>query len=296
LLGVALMSGAACCFAVMDSTVRWVAPLFGLTLVIWLRYTVQALIMAAWIAAKPAKTFATRNLRFQIARGALLLTSSSLAFAALRHMPVAEFTAIVLLTPMAYTLLSRLAWGTAVSALRWALVAGGFAGALLVVQPGFDAAHSLGWVALLPLAAAFSNASFQLLTTHYSQHEDPHTTNFYTGVVGAAAATPFVLAFAAGHAQALAAHMPQAPLLLLIAALGTVGHLLLIQALGQARPATLMPFQYVQIPAATLAGFMIFGDAPNAVAWLGMGLIAACGAASAWLNVKELREATPVGD
>jgi drug/metabolite transporter (DMT)-like permease len=291
-LGVALMSSAAACFAVMDSTVRLAGTLFGITLVLWVRYLVHMVVMGGWIGLSPAKRFRTAHIGFQAARGLLLLISSALAFTALRSMPVAEFTAIVMLTPIAFTLLARLFLHDAVSPLRWALVAGGFVGALLVVQPGFGGA--LGWVALLPLAASFSNASFQILTTRYAGSEDPHTTNFYTGLMGVLVSTPLMLAFAAEHRAAASAHSGQLHLLLAIALLGTLGHLLLIKALSQARAATLMPFQYVQIGVAAAAGWWLFGDVPNALAWCGMAVVAACGAASAWLNVREAAGRQPV--
>jgi drug/metabolite transporter (DMT)-like permease len=291
---VALMSSAAACFAVMDSTVRLAGTLFGITLVLWVRYFVHMLIMGGWIALAPGKRFGTAHLAFQAARGLLLLTSSALAFTALRSMPVAEFTAIVMLTPIAFTLLARLFLRVAVSPLRWALVGGGFIGALLVVQPGVGGARALGWVALLPLAASFSNASFQILTTRYAGSEDPYTTNFYTGLMGVLVSTPLMLAFAAEHWAAADAQRGQLHWLLAIALLGTLGHLLLIKALSQARAATLMPFQYVQIGVAAVAGWWLFGDVPNTLAWCGMVVVAACGAASAWLNVREAAGRAPL--
>jgi drug/metabolite transporter (DMT)-like permease len=207
-----------------------------------------------------------------------------MAFAALRRMPVAEFTAIVVLTPLIATLFARAWLKERVSPLRWTLVAGGFIGALMVVRPG---SGQIGWAALLPLAAAFANAAFQIMTSRYAPQEDPFTTNFYTGATGMTIALPILLASVADPLDALAA----APALQLgalagVAALGTTGHLLLIMALGKAPAATLMPFQYAQLAVAALAGFAVFGVVPDGWGWLGMAVIASCGAASAWLNLR----------
>jgi drug/metabolite transporter (DMT)-like permease len=83
-----------------------------------------------------------------------------------------------------------------------------------------------------------------------------------------------------------------------VALLGTTGHLLLIMALSKAPASTLMPFQYTQLAAAALAGWVAFDRLPDAYGWAGMIVIAACGAASAWLNlrdaVRERRPITPV--
>ena len=283
-LGIVLVIAAASCFAVMDTTVRFVGAFFSVALVLFSRYALHAAIMTVWIAASPDKSFRTANPMFQIARGALLAFASAMAFAALRRMPVAEFTAIVMLTPLIATLFARAWLKERVSPLRWTLVAGGFIGALMVVRPG---SGLIGWAALLPLAAAFANAAFQIMTSRYAPQENPFTTNFYTGATGMTIALPILLASVADPLDVLAA----APVLQLgalaaVALLGTTGHLLLIMALGKAPAATLMPFQYAQLAVAALAGFAVFGVVPDGWGWLGMAVIAGCGAASAWLNLR----------
>lgn len=284
LVGIAFVVGAASCFAVMDTTIRYVGAYFSVALVLWARYGLHALIMTVWVALSPQRSFRSANPMFQIARGALLAFSSAMAFAALQRMPVAEFTAIMLLTPVVATLVARLWLHEPVSPLRWTLVVGGFVGALIVVRPGSGV---IGWVALLPLAVAFSNAAFQIMTSRYAPHEDPFTTNFYTGATGVTLATPLLLASVAEPLGTLAAAPVHAVAALGgIAVLGTAGHLLLILALGKAPASTLMPFQYTQLAVAALAGYVVFGLVPDGWGWLGMAIIAVCGAASAWLNVR----------
>jgi drug/metabolite transporter (DMT)-like permease len=285
LLGVALVVAAASCFAVMDTTVRYVGAFFSVAMVLSMRYALHAAAMTAVLALSRDRGFRTANPLFQIARGALLAFSSAMAFAALRRMPVAEFTAIVMLTPLAATLLARVWLKERVSPLRWTLVAGGFIGALIVVRPGSGA---IGWAALLPLAAAVSNAAFQILTSRYAPNEDPFTTNFYTRATGMAIATPLLLASVADPIDTLmAAPAIQVAALCTVAMIGTTGHLLLIMALGRAPASTLMPFQYVQIAVAALAGWLAFSVVPDGWGWVGMAIIAATGAASAWLNVRD---------
>jgi len=284
LLGITFVVAAACCFATMDTTVRYLGAFFSVSLVLWARYGLHAAIMTLWIALSPQRSFRTTNPMFQIARGALLAFSSAMAFAALRRMPVAEFTAIIMLTPVIATVVARVWLEETVAPLRWALVAGGFVGALIVIRPG---SGIVGWAALLPLAAAFSNAGFQTMTSRFAPHEDPFTTNFYTGATGMAIATPILLANMMDPVAVLAAApVEQVAALVAVAVLGTAGHLLLIMALGQAPASTLMPFQYVQIAVAALAGFVAFRVVPDGWGWLGMAIIGVCGAASAWLNVR----------
>jgi drug/metabolite transporter (DMT)-like permease len=292
-LGIALVVAASSCFAVMDTTVRYLGAFFSIGFVLCARYAMHAAAMTVWVALAPGKSFRSANPLFQIARGALLVFSSAMAFAALRRMPVAEFTAIVMLTPLVATLFARVWLKEAVSPLRWTLVVLGFIGALMVVRPGTGV---IGWAALLPLVAACSNAAFQILTSRYAPHEDPFTTNFYTGATGAAIATPILLATVADPvATLMAAPALQLGALAAIALLGTTGHLLLIMALGKAPASTLMPFQYAQLATAAIAGWFVFGAVPDGWGWVGMVIIAACGAASAWLNVRDAaRQRRPI--
>lgn len=283
-LGIALIVGSAACFATMDTLTRYLGALMPVQLVLWVRYALHAIVMAIWLAFTAGTGFRTAHMGFQVLRGMLLLASSTLVFYGLQHLPVAEFTAIIMLTPVLVTLLAAWALHDRVSRLRWALVFGGFAGALIVVRPG---SGLFGWAVWLPLAAAFTNAFFQIITSKLGSGENALTTNFYTGFTGTVILTP-VLLTSAVDVPALLAAAPALQWIVLIAigALGTTGHLLLIMSLSIARASTLMPFLYTQIGFAALVGWWVFRAVPDAWGWIGMAVIAACGAASAWLNVR----------
>ena len=147
LAGIALVVGASACFATLDTTTKAVSVAVPLLMALWFRYCFQA--VATTLAVLPRRGMAvwrTRRLPWHVLRGLLLLTSSLLAFASLRYLPVGEFTAIVMITPLAITLLAATVLKEPVSGLRWALVAGGFAGTLIIIRPG---AGSFGWAGLL---------------------------------------------------------------------------------------------------------------------------------------------------
>jgi drug/metabolite transporter (DMT)-like permease len=71
--------------------------------------------------------------------------------------------------------------------------------------------------------------------------------------------------------------------------MGTVGHFMLILAFQRAPASTLTPYLYAQIAFAMLGGWLVFSHVPDVVSLVGMGMIAACGAAGAWLTVRERR-------
>ena len=289
LLGIALIIAVVCCFATMDTTVRYVGQRLPVLLILWVRYAMQALLSALWIVVFRSGGFRTAQPRSAWKRGTLLLLSSAFTFVALQHLPVPELTSINMLGPVLVTALAGWLLHEPVSRLRKLLVAGGLVGALAVIRPG---SGLFGWVVLLPICATLSYAAFQLLTSRMTGHDNAYTTNFYSGAVGVALATPVVLASDLPLSRLLMqAAASDLVLLLMIGVLGTTGHLLLIRALGMAPASTLMPFLYVQIGAATLIAWLVFGRLPDPWAWLGMAIIAACGAATAWLNVRSAQRA-----
>jgi drug/metabolite transporter (DMT)-like permease len=211
-----------------------------------------------------------------------LVATTLLAFSSLQFMPVGEFTAIVLITPLVITLLAGRLLGEVVSPLRWVLVVGGFVGAMVIIRPGDEAFH---WTALLPLALVGTNAWFQVLTSKLARTEDPMTMQLYSGWTGAIVATvalPFVWTT-----------LPSLTLLVLLvvmACLVTAGHFMLTLAYQRAPATTLTPYFYLQICFAMLGGWVVFAHVPDIWVISGMVLIGICGVAGGWLTVQEDRK------
>ena len=115
-------------FCGADSTAKYVSATVPVMVAVWFRYVFQAVVVTVcMLPVRAGKLLTTAHPRFQLLRGALLLTVSMLSFWSVSLMPVGEFTAIVMLAPLAVTLLAAV-FERAVSPLRWALVCGGFAG------------------------------------------------------------------------------------------------------------------------------------------------------------------------
>ncbi|MFO1245059.1 MAG: DMT family transporter [Ramlibacter sp.] len=282
LAGIALVIAAVACFATLDTTTKYISLGVPVLMALWFRYLFQAVATAA--AVLPTRGLAvlrTAHPRFQCLRGVLLLLTSLFAFFSLKYMPVGEFTAIVMITPLVITLLAATQLNERVSPLRWTLVVGGFAGTMIIIRPGSD---DFSWTLLLPLGLVASNAWFQVLTSKLARTEDPMTMHLYTGWVGAllsSLALPFV--WTTLESWTLWAG------LCLMGLMGTVGHFLLILAYQRAPAATLTPYLYAQIGFAMLGGWLVFAHVPDRWSLAGIALVAVCGAAGAWLTVRESR-------
>ncbi|NVO06715.1 MAG: EamA family transporter, partial [Rhodoferax sp.] len=185
LAGIGLLIAAVACFAVLDTTTKRVTAEVPLLMAVWARNFFQALFTSALVLPKQGlSVLKTHNLGMQITRGVLAMGVTVLAFASLGAMPVGEFTAIVMVTPLLVTLLAARLLGEHVSPFRVALVVGGFVGTAIIVRPGGGAVSWHSWAMLLPLGLVVANAAFQLLTSKMTRTETTMTTQFYTSWVG----------------------------------------------------------------------------------------------------------------
>lgn len=282
LAGIALTVGACACFALLDTATKLVSATVPLFMALWLRYLFQSLLTSAWVLPRSGwRLPRTAHPHFQVLRAVLFAGTSLFGFFSIRVMPLPEFTAIVAATPLCVTLVAALWLRQHVSLPRWLLVVSGLASVMLILRPGGD---TLGWALLLPLAMLALATGYQILSSLMAGQEDPATTQFYTGWIATALTSlgaPFVWTqidnpwiwlgtFVMGLSSAL-------------------GHLMLLRAYARTTPAAIAPFLYTQIGFAMLAGWAVYGHMPDGWSLTGMALIAASGAASAWLTVRETR-------
>ena len=273
------------CFAIMDVTNKVLVAGMPLLMALWFRYIFQA--VATTVAVLPRRGWAlfhTRQPGRHVLRGVLLFLCSLLAFINLQHMPVAEFTAIGMLTPLAVTVLARFVLHEHVSPLRWVLILGGMVGALLIVQPGAQMSLATAW---LPLLMVVVYASFQVLTSLMARTEEPVTLHFYTGWIGTAIATCLVLGWWTTDLT-----WAQWAMLLVLGVAGTLGHYLLILAFARSAASRVTPFLYTGIAFATFGGWLVFSHVPNSLAFTGMLLIVGCGLLAGWVTLREQRPGT----
>ena len=278
--GILLIVLAALCFALLDTATKHAAALAPVLMLLWGRYMFQAVMtFAIRFPVQRSALLTTPNPRFQMLRGVLLLVTSACSFVGLQYLPVGEFTAMVMLSPLVATAMAAVVLKNHVSPRRWLLMLGGLVGVLLVVRPG---GQVFSWALLFPVLMVTAYGWFQVLTSRLSGVENPYTTQFYTGLVGAVLMSPVVV-FSWNNA-ALLAHWPW---FLVIGFLGTLGHLMLVHAYQRALAPVLTPYLYTQIAFATLLGWLAFRHVPDALAWLGIAVIAASGVGNALVSAHE---------
>ena len=275
-LGIGLIVLSCLSFSILDTSVKHAMTLAPAAMLLWFRYGFQAVItLVLRLPVQGRGLLATEHPRFQVARGLLLLVSTVCAFFSLKYLPVGEFTALVMLSPLVATGMSAWFLKVRVQRLSWVLLVTGLLGVLLVVHPG---GSMFTWALVFPAILVCANGGFQVLTSRLSGADNPYTTQFYTGLVGAVAFAPLLWYFWDG--AALWAHWPW---FLLLGISGAFGHLMLIRAFMHAPAPVLMPYIYTQIGFSMLLGWLVFAHVPDTLAWVGIGVIAMSGVANALL-------------
>ena len=269
LVGILLLVAAMSVVPFMDAIAKHLSGHIPVLQVVWARYFVHfCLILPIVLLRYGPRQLLPRRPVLQLVRGALLLASTVLFFAAISWMPLADALALVFVSPLIVTALSPWVLGETVGLRRRLAVVVGFCGALLIIRPGFG---RLQWPALQALSAGSVFGLYLLSTRRLAGSAPPLVTLTYTAAVGALLMS-FVMP---------AVWVPPSPSDLgAMALMGTVaagGHFLLIKSFDYAPASLLAPFTYSEIVMTTLLGFVFFGDFPQVWTWAGIAIVIGSG-------------------
>ncbi|WP_422073533.1 DMT family transporter [Tranquillimonas rosea] len=209
--------------------------------------------------------------------GALIVVVLFCLISAFQHMPIATAIAIFFIEPLLLTLLAGPFLGEVAGPRRYAAVGVGLIGALVVIRPNFAV---FGPVVLLPALGALAYAANMIVLRIATRTRSAVT--FQLGATFSAAglllAAAAVTALRGGNPATLLDGPAWAMWAVLAAgALAALTFLLLTVAFSQTEASVLAPFQYLEIVGATIVGYVVFGDFPDAMTWLGTAIILGSG-------------------
>ncbi len=263
---------------VVDGIARHLSAEYSVLLLAWGRYTFHLAVVfpvALWRHGRAALMPPSPAL--QLLRGALLLGCSVLFFGAVSHMPVADAIALVFVYPFVVTTLSPWLLGEPVGVRRWSAVAVGFIGVLVIARPG-GGLYPAGTP--LALGAGVLFAIYVIVTRRLAGRAPPLVGLAFTAVVGAVAMNamlPWI--WRPLPADVLA-------LLVLMGVMVAAGHGLVLRAYELAPAPLLAPLGYTEMVGAVLVGVAMFGELPDALTWLGIGVVVASGV---YISLRERR-------
>lgn len=269
--GALYMSLAMAAFTVNDTCMKSVTAEMPLYQAITLRGIVT--MIALFIIARQRG-----GLRLGMARGdARLLgwrtlgeVGGTLTFlTALRHMPLANLSAIMQSLPLAVTLSAAIALHEPVGWRRMAAIAVGFLGVLMIVRPGTEGFDIWSLIALGSVAFVV----LRDLTTRRLSSAVPSVTVAFLAATAVTAS-----GVALSPLSGWVAVQPAAAVLLLAAGgFLIVGYLSVVMAMRVGDIATVAPFRYTALIFAIALGWIIFGHLPGPMTLAGAAIIVASG-------------------
>lgn len=275
LSAIVLIVLASACFSAVDVTAKHLSERYPVPTLVWARWSVQALVLLTFLGPKMRlKLVRTTQLGLHLGRGGVLILSSLCFFSALHFLPLAEATALNYSSPVLVTVLASWLLRERLTGPRWAFVAAGFLGVLLIIRPG---SQMLAPGALFALGAAGFYAVFQIMTRRLAG-ENLMVLLVYPSLVASvvlSAVVPFV-----GDRNLY----PSSDLIAFvgIGIVGTIGHLLFARAFQRAPASAIAPYTYMQLIWSTLAGWLVFATFPDGWTLTGMLVIAGSGVLLTW--------------
>lgn len=268
--GILCMSAAMVCFIVNDMLMKKLGEQLPLPQLIFLRgVAASVLLLAAAHATGALRQLPLVADRRVLLRAGIDAVGSLMFLASLMHLPLANATAINLASPLVIALLAVVTLGERPGAARWVVIAIGFLGVLLIVQPTAAGFNGWAWVCL---AATLCHASRDLLTRHIGQSVPALLITVANALSVMSAAGLWLLTI--GWRQPA---LTQLALLGLTATLLAAAYWLVVLGMRSGEMTVVAPFRYVGLLAALVLGYVVWGDVPNAWAIVGIVLLLAAG-------------------
>ncbi|HWA62215.1 MAG TPA: DMT family transporter [Caulobacteraceae bacterium] len=284
-LGIALRVSAMALFAVLSALVKWAGsqgvPVFQ---IIFFRNAFAFVPLGLYIWRTTGwRVLHTQRPIGHLTRSAIGLFAMSCGFSALQHLPLTAATAFSFASPLFMTALSVPILKEKVGLHRWAAVAVGFVGVLVMIRP--DPGHMTLLGAGLALAGAVGAAGANTTIREIGKTERGPTIVFYftlAGTVLGLCSLPFGWVLPSPKLLAL---------LILAGLVGGVGQLLLTEAMRVAPVGVVAPFDYTQLVWASLIGFTVWGERPALWTLTGAAIVAASGVYILYRELRSIRAA-----
>ena len=266
--GILAIVGAALLFSISHAVIKVEGAIYPLFQIIFFRGVFAIIPLLPFFWREGAAVMKTQHPWLQAIRSAAGIASMIAFFYALQFLPLADATAINFTMPLFVTALSVPILRERVGWRRWAAVAVGFSGILLMTRPG---ASLLDAAILIALASAFGYAVAVLCMRKLGPTDRSATTSFYFTISSAligAAALPFVWV-----QPTLTGWIT----LSLVGIISGTAQLLMTAGYRLAPAALAAPFDYTSMIWAVLLGFLIWGDVPTAGVLAGAALVIGSG-------------------
>lgn len=284
--GCALMLIGTLMFACMHAAIRYATQHLPAVEVAFFRNLFGLFVVAPLLVRYGAGLFHTKKLNLHILRAVLNVVSMLMFFVGLSMTPLARATALSFTAPLFTALLSALFLGEVFRWRRWTAILAGFLGALVILRPGLQVLDT-GSLLVLVSSLLWSMALIDIKVL--GRTESTMTITAYVTVL--LIPMSFIPALPVWQAPAL----DMWAWLILIGVIGTLGQLVVTEAVKLADMTVLMPFDFLKLVWAAFLGIIFFAEVPDLVTWVGAAIVFGSSFYIAWREA-QLRKAKRAAD
>ena len=280
LRGAAWMCCAAAAWTAMSILVRELSADYSAFELLFVRNVVAVAILLPPALRLGIGSLRTRRLPLHALRALFSCIAVLCLFYGIARLPLPDVTAISFTQPLFVVVLAAILLKETVGPARWRAVAFGLAGLLIIVRPGFTEI-GLATVAMLASAVGYSCSNIcvkRLLTT-----DTPNQSVVYFNLLMLPMSfLPALFFWVTPDAADLARMIG-------IGLAGTLTVYAFARAFAVADASAVMPFDFLRLPMAALAAFVLFGESGDIWTWVGSAIICA----SSWALVRTERRKAP---
>lgn len=274
--GILLMIAAVAAFAAQDGFSRHLAGTYNTLMVVMLRYWVFAGFVVILALRRPEgfrTAIRSDRLGAHVIRSLLLVSEICVIVYGYTLIGLIESHAVFAICPLLVVALSGPVLGEKLTWQRWAAVAAGMAGVVIILRPGSGV---FSWPALLPLISAAFFATYSVLTRLTTRDEPTFPAFFWPAIIGA------VIMTAIGLPQWQVVSPQDWVYLIIYASISILSHWLLLKCYEAAEASSVQPFAYLQIVFVSIIGITVYDETLALPVVLGTAIIVAAGIYALW--------------
>lgn len=255
-------------FALNDVVAKMLVASFGVAQVLTIRAVGAFMVLVPLVHQQRETPFRNVHRPFvQIVRAMLITRDTSLFYAAVIYLPLADVMTFYMAGPIYMTVASHSLLGERAGWRRWTAVLIGFAGVVIALDPSTSAFSAPAWFALI---GGLAYALTLVLNRSLAQ-----TGNAALGIYQGLAI--FVLAGIASVFDWRSFTFSEGASMLLLGVIGASAHLVVTRSLKLAPVSILAPFQYTLLLWGMVFGFIFFDDVPGTNMVIGSAIIVVAG-------------------
>ncbi len=232
--------------------------------ILFFRNLVSVCILLPLAMRSGLSTLKTQRLPLHSLRALLSYIGVLLLFYGIANIPLPDVTALSFTQPLFVVVLAALILKESVTAARWLAVLTGFAGLLVIVRPGIVAIEV---ATLLVMLSAFSYAVSNICVKRLMTTDTANQSVFYFNLLMLPIALVPALFFW------VTPPLEDLPIFIAIGVNGTIAVYAYARSFTLADASAVMPFDFLRMPMAAAAAYLLFSESGDFWTWVGAGII-----------------------